>query len=396
MEEITRPSRPPGKHPFHRLVRLLAFLVTAALVLGAVVLIANYDKLNFDSIKRWFAYRSISRSESGQAESFQFDSGASSAFAMLDRDLLVCSTTGVRLYSGSGQAYINRSATLKNPVVVTAAGTALVYDAGGQNLFVYRDRSEVFSLAMEDGFTLLSADVNDSGWLTVVSHESGYKGIVTVYDNSFSPVIQISLSSRFIMDAAVSPDNKQVAILTIGLEDNAFDSRIDLYRLERNSQETAPDASCSVGNNAILDLRWNSSGIWALGESGLSIVDSDGTLAGSYDYSGLYLKNFSLEGDGFAALLLGKYRAGTSAELILVDHGGQEIASLPVDEQVLSLSSAGRYTSLLTADRLDIYTSDLSPYSTLNGTQSAQKVLQRSDGSVMLIGSTTAHLYLPQ
>ena len=50
----------------------------------------------------------------------------------------------------------------------------------------------------------------------------------------------------------------------------------------------------------------------------------------------------------------------------------------------------------ITADRLDIYSQDLELYNTLNGTQNAQKVLQRSDGSAMLIDSTTARLYVPQ
>ena len=51
--------------------------------------------------------------------------------------------------------------------------------------------------------------------------------------------------------------------------------------------------------------------------------------------------------------------------------------------------------ALLTADRLDIYNQDLEVYSTLEGTQGAQTVLQQSDGSAMLIDSTTARLYVP-
>ena len=51
---------------------------------------------------------------------------------------------------------------------------------------------------------------------------------------------------------------------------------------------------------------------------------------------------------------------------------------------------------LLTADRLDIYDQDLENYSTLDGTQGAQKVLQQSDGSAMLIANAADWLYLPQ
>ena len=121
-----------------------------------------------------------------------------------------------------------------------------------------------------------------------------------------------------------------------------------------------------------------------------------GVLSGSYDYGGRYLKAFSLDGDGTASLLLGKYRAGSTAELLTINASGELAAALPVEEQVLSLSAAGRYVGVLTADRLDIYSQDLELYNTLNGTQNAQKVLQRSDGSAMLIDSTTARLYVPQ
>ena len=152
--------------------------------------------------------------------------------------------------------------------------------------FVYSGREEVFSLTQEDGQALLSADVNQNGWLAVTSQESGHKGSVTVYDNSYSPLVRFSLSNRFVMDAAVAPDNKSVALLTIGLTDGNFESRVDLYRLDRTEEETEPDWTCPVGNNAILDLRWTSIGIWALGESGLYIVSGDGALSGSYDYGG--------------------------------------------------------------------------------------------------------------
>ena len=198
------------------------------------------------------------------------------------------------------------------------------------------------------------------------------------------------------MDAVLSPNNSALAVLTIGMGDREFDSRIDIYELDGEGANAEPDLSCSIGNNAVLDLCWNSDGIWALGESAVSLVKADGTLGGTYDYSGRYLKAFSLDGDGTAALLLGKYRAGSSAELAVVGADGQVRASLPLEEQVLSLSAAGRYIAVLTADRLDIYDQDLTVYSSLTGTQGARQVLQRSDGSAMLIDGETARLYLPQ
>ena len=401
MDDMTGRTAPKPKKRPNRFVRFLAFLVTLALMVGAVVLVVNYDKLNFDSLRRWFAYRSLERSDSGQAESFHFDGSASNVFASVDGDLLICSPNSIRLYSGSGQLYVDETISMENPVVSVSGGIALVYDAGGRDLFVYANREEAFSLSLEEGQSILSADVNQNGCLAVTTQESGYKGAVTVYDSGYAPLMRVSLSSRFVMDAAVSPDNRSVALLTIGLTDGSFESRVDLYAMdgsqaEAETEDAAPTWSCPVGNDTVLELCWNSSGSWALGETGLYIVSSDGSLAGSYDYGGRYLKAFSLDGDGTAVLLLAKYRAGSTGELLTVNAAGELTAALPVNEQILSLSAAGRYVGVLTADRLDIYNQQLELYNTLEGTQGAQRVLQRSDGTAMLIDGTAARLYIPQ
>lgn len=394
-DKDANPSRKKEKRP-NPVLRLLAFLLTVVMVLGAIFLIVNYDKLNFDSIKRWFAYRDLERGDSGQAESFPFDGDSSSTFASLDGDLLVCSTTGVRLYSASGQVYVDRTVTMENPVAVAAGSTALAYDAGGQTLLACRNREEAFTLELAEDEKVLSADVNGKGWMVTVTQESGYKGVVTVYDSQFQPQMQVSLSSRFIMDAALSPDNSTVAVLTMGLTDGTFTSQVELYPTAGAASDASPQTTCTVGGQVILDMTWDDSGIWALGEDEIYHLDDSAALTGSYSYSDRYLKGFSLAGNGTAVLLLGKYRAGSTAELVVVDTQGEARATMALDEQVLSISAAGRYISLLTADQLNIYDQDLSVYHSLEETQSARKVLQRSDGSVLLIGNDTARVYLPQ
>lgn len=376
--------------------RLVAFVVTLALVLGAVALVVNRDKLNMDSIKRYFTYRSLERSETGQAQSFTYAEG-SSAFAAMGDGLLVGSSIYARVYSSSGTLILDQAVSMANPVAVSAGDRALVYDAGGRSLYVFSDAPEPFSLILEEGDSLLSASLNDAGYLAVVSQERGHRGTVTIYDDTYQPVIQINRSSSFVSDAAVSPDCQWAVLVTLGLsEAGTFESQLSFYRLDRSEEEVEPDFTCPVGSSVGLGLRWTDRGVWLVGENTLTVAEGDGALQGSYDYTGRYLKAFSLEADGCAVLLLGKYRAGSVADLVVVDPLGEVSASLPMTEQVLSLSAAGKYISVLTAGKLTIYTRDLEVYRTLESTQSAQRAIQRSDGSVMLMGSSSAHLYVPE
>ena len=394
-----RQEVPNGKKKPNILVRLLAFLVTLALVFGAVTLVVYRDRLNFDVIRRYFTYRSLERNDSGQAESFAHEGSTRDIFVSAGENLLVCSTTGVRLFSGSGTQYANEQIVMEQPVAMAAGEWSLAYDAGGKSLYLFRDREKVFSLGADSGKTILSARVNENGWLAVVTQAASYKGSVTVYNPQQQPVLQLNRSSGFVMDALVTEDGKYLATVTVSQSGASFSSSLDLYRLDRTEEETEPDVSASLDGSVILDLREQDSALWALGDTGVFAVSlaekSLGERKGAYSYPDQYLKEFSLEGDGYAALLLGKYRAGTQAQLVVTDESGEVTGTLDIGEQVLSLSAAGRYIAVLTADRLDIYTSDLRLYDSLSGTQNAQKVLMRADGTAMLIGAKTARLYIP-
>ena len=393
--ELLKPKAPPPKKRPSLLVRFLAFLTTLALVAGAVFLVAHRDVWNLDSLWRWIRYLGVERSDTGQADSFPYEGGSTNRFALLDGELLVCSPTTIRLYSGSGgrlagkdrlhgAARGGRQRRFGPGLRRGRAGTVGRFRRAG-GLFPHPGRGGVLSLRPAQRRRLSGRHRPDQR----------YKGVVTVYDPSFQAVLRINLSSRFITDAAVSPDGSTVALLSLGLSGSSFDTHLEFYRLSRSEEDVEPDLTCSLGNDVILDMDWKSDGIWLVGESALSIYAADGALSGRYDYGGQYLKSYSLDGSGYAVLLLGKYRAGSGTTLLAVDAAGSAAASLSFDEQVLSLSAAGNYVAVLTAGNLQIYSQELNLYRTLETTQGARLVLQRADGSIMLINADTAHLYVP-
>lgn len=156
------------------LVRLLALLVTAALALGALTLVVYRDQFNLDAVKRWLALRSVETDASGAAAPFTHAGGDSISFAYLKGGHpSVLRRPGAHYYSFSGDQYAEEVTPLSQPVLSASSSAGVVYDAGGESLFLFQDGQEAFSLDV-DG-TLLSARVNDSGWLAVTAQQSGYK-----------------------------------------------------------------------------------------------------------------------------------------------------------------------------------------------------------------------------
>ena len=132
-------AAPQGAKKPNILLRLLALLVTAALVLGALALVVYRDRFNLDAVKRWLAYRTMETTETGQAAPFTHAGGSKMSLCYLDRGVLMSSATGARYYALDGTLYAEEVLPLENPVLTAARSTGVVYDAGGQSLFVFQN-----------------------------------------------------------------------------------------------------------------------------------------------------------------------------------------------------------------------------------------------------------------
>ena len=390
-ENKTTPKR--QKKP-NRFLRLLALLATSALVLLAMVLVIYRDTINVDTFKHWLAYRNMDTGTTGETDPFSHAGGDKLSIAYLDSGIVTASAAGAHYYTLDGEHLAEEVLSMENPVLTSSRTTAVVYDAGSQSLFAFRNSQEYFSLSLSGGADLLSTRPNDGGWLAVTAQQSGYKGAVTVYDRRGEPVIQISLSSTFAVDAAVSPDGQTAAVVTIGQQDGgSFFSRLLLYQV--NQQE--PFAQVDLGSLTVLDMDFDEGVVWLLGEDRLLTVSllPEGQQVQTYYISPNYLKGCSLGGDGFAFLLVGRYRSGGATQALRIDSSAQAVQSIPLNSQVLDYAAAGDTCALLSGSQLSLYNAKLEQFADVGNTQAARKVALSANGSAVLANDQYAWLYIP-
>lgn len=377
----------PNKKP-NIFLRLLALLVTAALILGALALVIYRDRFNLQTLEHWLTYRKLDTQTASVP--FTHPGGEAVSTAYLNDGLLFSSASGAHYYSLSGELYAEQVLSMEHPILSASDRCGVVYDAGGQSLFLFRQAQQAFSLSLEGSSDLLSARVNDNGWLTVTAQQSGYKGAVTVYDNNQEKVIQISLSSTFVVDAALSPDCKTVAVATINQKGGSFSSQILLYPIN----QTHPNATLDLGNMMVLDMDFESGLLWILGEEQLTTIHIVDNSMHSYSFEQQYLKGCDLDGDGFALLLLGRYRTGNADTAITIDKDAQKLASLSLNKQVLDFDCNTGYCSLLTGNNLSIYNPFFELHTSFEDTQGARYTALDQGGNALLANSQQAWLYI--
>lgn len=153
---------------------------------------------------------------------------------------------------------------------------------------------------------------------------AGYKAAVEVYDEDGVKEFAFHSADSFLMTASVSGDGQEMAAVTMGQSQGAFTSSVVLYKLNRQD----PYASCDLAGVAVYDLGLVGKHYCAVAEDGLHFIDRKGHAAASYSYDGGVLRRCSLGGDGYAAVLLGRYKVGSQLRLVTVNDDGQG-AGLP-------------------------------------------------------------------
>ena len=368
---------------------LLVLLAVAAVLAGIVTAAVLLDRSGFDGLRRSVIYAKAVKDENGCAQLYRYNSDQSGHFASLDGSLVSVSMHQLTVLDEKNRTLYDESVKFQTPSLQSRGGRAVAYDVGGTEVYVLSDKGLVYKL--DCAGEVLNASLNQKGWLTVVCGESGCKAAVRVYDAEGEAVFAFRSSDRFVMTAALSADSRTLAAVTMGQENGVFASYVVFYRV--NSDKEA--GRCTLRGSVVYDLTAAGSGFCAVTEEQLCFLSGDGVMTAAYDYGGDYLRRVSVSDDGYAAVLLGRYRTGTQHRIVTVNGEGKELAALEIDAEVASLSAAGRYVAVLTGEELVIYDKQLNPCAQLQEVSQAREVLMRSDGSAVLAGSMAASLYLP-
>ena len=121
------------------LLRLLALLTTAALLLGAMVLVIYRDTINMNTFKHWLDYQRMDTGATGESAPFSHAGGDKLSIAYLNSGVVTASAAGAHYYGLDGQQLAEEVRSLENPVLTASRSTAVVYDAGNQSLFAFRE-----------------------------------------------------------------------------------------------------------------------------------------------------------------------------------------------------------------------------------------------------------------
>lgn len=380
-ENLPRKDRPS---------RRKIWLFVAMILIVAVVLTLAFldEKLNLDKARRFFTYFSAADQE-GYGE-YAFDANSTNAYAAFDDGLAVATQSGLTTYAATGSEVAISQAALTVPAVDAADSFAVAYDVGGDTV-VAVDKSGKNCLNLKTDGTIFDVDVAPSGYLSYAMSGDSYKTVLVVCNSQQQEIYRWNSSTQYLNCCAVSQNGRYVAAVGLGQTDTAFASTALILRTD----DTEPYAQFSLGNQVIYDLHFFENGnLCAVGENSLQVFDTEGNRLEEFPYDGNLLTDFSVDADG-VGLCLYKNMEGGGYEIVSLNDDGQLLQSKSLEKSVLSISRCGKYLAVLTADEITVYNRQLEIYWAANDIATANHVLMRDDGTVILVGAGRGTLYIP-
>ena len=307
---------------------------------------------------------------------FTYEAGSRQQFALMGDHLAIASSTGLQLLDGDGVTVAREVFSMTNPAVCATKSTCAFYDVGGFTLRAYH-KGEFVNLEQEN--EIISVSVNSSGYYTVAGFKTGYKGSVTVYNPSLSPIYRWDSGNGYLIDAALSPDNRTLAILCA----EATGSVVRLFRTDSEEESS----SISLPNELAFKLSFEAGGNFCLlSESNFYVYNPAGRQLSSRAFGEDVLVNYILT-EELWTLAFSKYVSVSETNLLSFNGSGKEIGALTLADEPLSLSAQGSKLLALSASSLSLYNSDLRLQKQNNVVPGYLSAVLMPKGSVLLLSS---------
>ena len=351
--------------------------LAALLLLGSAALWLFRDRFAPASLR-------LAPSPGELTASYSYEPAATQRFACIGSSLVILRPSGFELLDENGLSLASRVIALEEPALSAGEEYAALYDLGGRNLFWLSADGTV----REQSFAgdILLAEVSESGHCVVVSRESGYHALVSVWDREHREIYRWYCASAWVLGAEMSPDGKTLAVLCA----SGSGSEVKFFALDSEKQQ----AAFAVSDTVLLDLSWLSdTELCAFSHERALFFSSDGIWSGTYDFGGKYLSAYAKGGDGFISFALSPYRSGTTAAVISLDAGGHLLGQAEFDSGILSMHARDSELLVLSAGSARLYSPSLAEKGEATGLGGFKQAILRSKGEALLLAAGFAEVY---
>ena len=375
-----------GKHSSGTGIRIL-ILCLVIVVVASLFLFG--DTLRGMTIQRLAYYLTSGISGSADAANISFVANEHNRFHLLQKGLAILSNEKLTVYSMSGEEKHSIPLTYRTPTISGSEKHLIAYDRGGTEFVVTNATSTLFQSEAEA--KIINANMNRNGAFSMITDGPDCKTLLSVYKPSFDVIDKLHSTEQYVIDAAISNNNKSMAVLALSASGDGFVGTVSFYHLD----EETPYFSHSLTDIVPLSVQYDKDGrIRVLCENCFLLFDKNGTLITEIPFEQPELLSYTFSSSRLVGLLTNNYSTGGNSMLTLLSRNDSEPLSISFREETLSVSAAGNFIAVRCPNKIVVYDRELQVDRTYTVPSGVKSCIMREDGTVLIIGADFATLLI--
>jgi hypothetical protein len=210
-----------------------------------------------------------------------YDVNEETEFGVCNGYIVECTKNGVKWIDKEGNEKAGLILPLDNPVLKISDSNILIANIDGRDVYSIEGFKVKWQKTLDDvdliENSIINADIDDSGFVTVIQKAKRQKGAVTLIDPDGNVVFTQGKGEDFVLSALISPDSRQMMMNTYnttGITVNSTLQFIDVSKIRENNG--VPFAQIPRNNTIFSFIRFlNGNNVVAAGENFISCYNSD-------------------------------------------------------------------------------------------------------------------------
>ncbi len=279
----------------HRKKNVILTVIIAVLVIScACTLYINMDNPILRS-----AFSGIGIDVLNGASVIEFEKTENYALSEFNGNAIVSRSNAVACVDSDMNELWRVEQSAVSPVIKSEGKYTLTYSFDAPGAVVAKNGKPT-ELSTDNNF-VIGGSVNKNGYTVLIVREKGYKAQLVVYSPEAEVIYKWHSADNYILDAAVSYDNRTLAVATADFSKNMASGGLLFF----NFSQEKPYAGQVLENNIIMELKYTGkNSLLAVGDISAAVFDSQGEKKAEYNYGGKKLTNYDIGTDNSLILAL--------------------------------------------------------------------------------------------
>lgn len=150
-------------------------------------------------------------------------------------NILILKNNLLTAYNSNGNEEYTLDIEISNPIFKSSGNYLCIAEKNGQKIYVISDKNIIWQENLEGNISDIT--INSNGYLAVATTGSLYKTVVQIFDNKGEKQFTRFLSTTYVLDMSISPDNKNLAMAEANFSGILIQSNIKIISIEKAKNE---------------------------------------------------------------------------------------------------------------------------------------------------------------